>query len=249
MAHHPLDSNRWQLHHYATIDSTMDEARRLIDAGSALPLLVTADTQHNGRGRHGRTWTSPPGNFYGTLAQRLDLPKALWAEVSFVLGLAVHASLIRLGVPTVELRLKWPNDILWAGRKIAGILLESGPRDCIIIGIGINLQTHPPQTVFPADNIRHATGLDLAPALLWPVLAEEYATWTRLWQQQGFAPIRQAWLEQAVFLGQPITLRDDHAPAQSGIFHDLAADGALLLRLADGTVKTIFSGLVTPDQP
>jgi BirA family biotin operon repressor/biotin-[acetyl-CoA-carboxylase] ligase len=239
---HRLDSSLIARHYYSQLDSTQDEAIRLLEAGSALPLLVVADSQTGGRGRHGRQWLSPAGNLYCSLLLKPPVDLSRLPELSFIAALSLHAALSALGAR--ELRLKWPNDVLCDGKKIAGILLESAPQQTIVIGIGVNLVSHPAQAVFPATDLLAASGVKVQPIDAIERLLEEFAGLYDAWLRFGFEPLRQAWLGQAAFLGQNIQLRDPSGAGAgpSGVFVGLASDGALLLQTADGEVKNIFSG-------
>ena len=123
----------------------MDEARALALQGQATPLWLVADEQSGGRGRHGRSWVSPPGNLYATLLLPEPCAPAVAPELGFVAGTALHAAvslLIGLGPP--RLALKWPNDLLLDGAKTAGLLLEGlhvGGRFIVLIGFGVNISS------------------------------------------------------------------------------------------------------------
>ncbi|MEC7571593.1 MAG: biotin--[acetyl-CoA-carboxylase] ligase, partial [Pseudomonadota bacterium] len=129
------------------VDSTNSEASRLLAAGADHGLVVRADCQSAGRGRRGRTWVSPPGNLYCSLLARppISAPAPL-ATLTFVAALAVH-QLVRAALPAARtVALKWPNDVLVDGAKVSGILLEGqhgGAGPAVIIGVGINLASHP----------------------------------------------------------------------------------------------------------
>jgi BirA family biotin operon repressor/biotin-[acetyl-CoA-carboxylase] ligase len=147
-----------------------------------------------------------------------------------------------------DIRVKWPNDILAGGRKIAGILLESASIGgeapaWLAIGIGINLATHPDATEFPATSLRAlgATVPAADDALLH--LAGHFARWYEVWRGDGFAAIRDAWLARAAGLGTRIRARLTHEET-SGVFEGIDASGALLLRETAGTTRTIAAGEV-----
>ena len=139
--------------------------------------------------------------------------------------------------------LKWPNDVLLRGKKAAGILLESLSRDMLAIGAGINLAHYPQETEFPATSVAALTGL--APDLdgVMPRLAGHMAAWYEIWQTNGFAPVRAAWLQRAAGLHGPIRARLE-GREMIGVFEDLDQDGALLLRDPAGTLVRITAGEV-----
>lgn len=223
------------------VDSTNEEARRRALAGAAGPLWITAARQSAGRGRRGRAWAMLPGNLAATLLLRPDGGAA--AQLSFAAALAV-ADMAAHFAPGAAVTVKWPNDVLLDGRKLAGILLETGeaPAPWLAVGIGVNLAASPEGTEFPATSLA-ATGIAPPPpddALT--VLAARFAHWHRIWREEGFAPLRAAWLARAGGLGAPIRARLPHEE-RSGLFDGIDAEGALLLRDSVG-VRTITAGEV-----
>jgi BirA family biotin operon repressor/biotin-[acetyl-CoA-carboxylase] ligase len=216
------------------LDSTNAEALRLARAGADALTLVWAERQTAGRGRHGRTWDSPPGNLYCSLllCPRCALGEA--AQLGFVAGLAVAEALAALLATGVPVSLKWPNDVLLDGRKVAGILLESqtdadARLTALAIGIGVNVAVAPTDARFPATTLRAAgAAADVAPVAVLNGFARRFSVWLARWQAAGFAPVRSAWLDRAHGLGQAIAVRlgDERL---DGVFADLDAGGALRL--------------------
>ena len=135
------------LKRYDEIDSTNEEARRLAAAGEVGPLWLTATRQTAGRGRRGRSWEMAEGNLAATLLLRPDRPQGEWAQLSFVIAIAAADTMA--GFANARIALKWPNDVLADGKKLAGILLETanGPSPALAIGIGVNLAHFPPELV------------------------------------------------------------------------------------------------------
>lgn len=225
------------------VDSTNEEARRRAGAGEAGPLWITAARQTKGRGRRGREWVAPPGNLSATLLIRPGRPAAECAQLSFVAALAAADMLARY-VP--EPRLKWPNDVLVAGQKIAGILLETetaldGTAAWLAIGIGINLKAFPPETDLPATAVE-ALGVPApSPQDALLDLAAAFAKWYEAWRAEGFAAIREAWLSRAHGLGLRIRVRLAREEL-SGVFRDIDDAGALVLGLPGGVTRTIAAG-------
>lgn len=227
------------------IDSTNAEARRRAEAGERGPLWITARVQTAGRGRRGRTWETGSGNLAATYLIQSVRPPAEAAQISFVAALAV-ADLAAAFVPASLVSLKWPNDPLIAGRKAAGILVESGPHPAgglwLAVGCGVNLATPPEAAERPATAFaEHMRSPPPKPLDALEVLAEAFERWRDLWERLGFAPISEAWTTRAHGLGQPCTAR---LPAEtiSGIAEGLDADGALRLRTASGAVRRITAG-------
>ncbi|MCH8685343.1 biotin--[acetyl-CoA-carboxylase] ligase [Pedomonas mirosovicensis] len=234
-----------ELLHYPAVDSTNDEVIRLAQKGAPDGTWVVADEQTAGRGRRHRPWQSPKGNLFCTGLLRLTTEEEPVSQLSFLIALALYDTLAQWVEPA-RLKLKWPNDVLLDGKKISGILLESAgsgqPGDrWVAAGIGVNLAVHPDNTERPAISLAAA---GIAPPLPMAV-AERLATaidhWRGEWRQGGFAALRSAWLARATGLGSRIEVRLPETTL-FGVFSDLAADGALLLQLDSGAVKTIHSG-------
>jgi BirA family biotin operon repressor/biotin-[acetyl-CoA-carboxylase] ligase len=232
---------------YAELDSTNEEARRLAEAGGAEhgPLWITAARQTAGRGRRGRAWETPAGNLATTLLLRPDAPQGVTGQLSFAAALAA-AEMIQQFAPTAAVTVKWPNDVLAEGRKIAGILLEGGAQKdskaWLAIGIGVNLAHHPEGLAFPATSLPQ---LGIAPPscdAALTVLAVRFAHWYDAWMRDGFETLRKAWLGRASGLGAPITARLPNETRQ-GVFEGVDASGALLLN-EQGHVRAIAAGEV-----
>ena len=227
------------------IDSTNAEARRRAEAGARGPLWITAKRQTAGRGRRGRAWETGAGNLAATLLMVTDKPPAEAAQISFVAALAV-ADLASAYVPASLVSLKWPNDPLIAGKKAAGILIESGPHKdgglWLAVGAGVNLATPPVSPERPATAFsEHMQGIPPPPIQALSELAAHFERWRDIWARQGFAPIADAWTARAHGLGQPCTARlADETVA--GVAEGLDADGALRLRTAGGAVRRITAG-------
>ncbi|HEV8014358.1 MAG TPA: biotin--[acetyl-CoA-carboxylase] ligase [Stellaceae bacterium] len=238
----------YRLVSHERVTSTSDEAKTLAAAGAPAGTLVWSRAQSAGRGRQGRGWVSPPGNFYASLVLRPAVPIATAVQLGFVAALAVgDACLAR--APGAAISLKWPNDVLLAGRKLAGILLESqatasGALEWLVAGIGINLATYPVGIEYPATALS-ATGADVSAEAMLSALAAAFLGWYQRWRDgAGFATIRAEWLARAQGLGQPIRVR---LPARTldGIFAGLDSDGALLLDTAAGRQR-VAAGEVFP---
>lgn len=234
---------------FAEIDSTNEEARRLGEAEEVGPVWITAEVQTAGRGRRGRAWVSPSGNFMGTLFLRPQASPRKAAELSFVAAVAVHDAVDGLLPPPLRpgLKLKWPNDLLHDGRKLAGILLESSgiagsELAWLAIGMGINLAQHPDNVEFPATSLAALGVPGVTPDQALERLAAAFEARLRQWRDvQGFAAIREAWLTRAAGLGGPIAVRLADETFE-GVFEGLAADGALEVRLASGEIRRISAG-------
>ncbi|HUZ75095.1 MAG TPA: biotin--[acetyl-CoA-carboxylase] ligase [Stellaceae bacterium] len=222
---------------FERIDSTNDEAKRLAAAAAAEGTLVWAEAQSAGRGRRGRAWLSPPGNLYVSLLLRPRCGAGEAAQLGFAAAIAVAETCASFLPAAAAVRLKWPNDVLVGGRKIAGILLESssdarGGLDFLVLGIGVNLAAHPEAAEFPATSLA-ALGATVTPAAMLVPLAERLLAWYETWRGTGFAAVRAAWLDRAEGLGAPIRVRLASSEL-NGRFAGLDESGILLLDGAGG---------------
>jgi len=233
---------------YETIGSTNDELKRLAHEGAPEGLVVSAERQTAGRGRRGRNWVSPPGNLYASILLRPDCRPATAAQLGFVAALGAADALSELA-PRVDLRCKWPNDLLANGKKISGILLETemttgDQPDFVVLGIGVNLATAPTDTPYPATSLAAEGAPGIAPQAMLAAFVWHFAEWLDRWRQEGFAPIRKAWLAVAMGLGEPIQVRLER-DTLDGRFLDLDGDGALMLGTPDGS-RRIAAGEIFP---
>lgn len=238
----------FDLQYFASIGSTNVHLRELADKGAAEGRLIWAGAQHGGVGRRGRHWSSPEGNLYCSLLLRPDKSVAEAAQLSFVTAIALHEAVMSFLPLQTALELKWPNDILLGGRKLAGILLESKSRtngtvEWVVIGTGVNVASHPDVTDgLDAISLKTAGTTVSSGALL-----ERYATailkWYFLWLEQGFEPVRRQWLAHGHGLGKRLTVR---LPSQTfeGIFDGLDEKGVLQLRTDDGKIVPVSAGEV-----
>ncbi|MFO1188963.1 MAG: biotin--[acetyl-CoA-carboxylase] ligase [Alphaproteobacteria bacterium] len=242
----------YRLHALESIDSTNDEARRLAGSGAADRTVVVAAIQTAGHGRRGRSWVSPRGNVFCSILLRPAGPPASLAQLTFVAALATADAIAAMGVPARSVTLKWPNDVLLNGGKVAGILLEGswqqGASDgWVVIGIGINLAHHPDGLPYPVTSVASAggaTGLDRCLGSL--VAAIE--VWLGRWEKQGFAPIRAAWWDRANDRFGPIRVKLDDSELE-GRFAGIDHDGALILERPDGERRRIMAGDVLSARP
>jgi BirA family biotin operon repressor/biotin-[acetyl-CoA-carboxylase] ligase len=215
----------------------MDEARALLLAGGSAPFWLMAETQSGGRGRHGRAWASPPGNLHLTLALIDPCAPARGAELGFVAGLALHravAAITDLAPPV--LALKWPNDLLLGGAKLAGLLLEGTQvhgRFVVLVGFGVNLVAAPRDTPYPAVALIETVKPPPTPAAMQQAIAEAWTREAARWRQEGFAAVRARWLEVAAGLGQPARVRLANG-ACDGLMSGIDDEGQLVLETAEG---------------
>jgi BirA family biotin operon repressor/biotin-[acetyl-CoA-carboxylase] ligase len=225
------------------IDSTNAEGFRRA-AGIAGPTWILAGLQTAGRGRRARPWSSPPGNFHGTLVLKPKEPPEAVALRSFAAALALRDAFVGLTGLDSCFSLKWPNDVLCNSGKIAGILLESqglgGPDPVLCIGIGVNLIAAPdPSQVeagaTPPVSLLRETGLRVTPEAFLDALAPACASWEARFTADGFAPLRAAWLAHAARIGQGIRARTGEV-TREGTFETIDEHGNLILRTGEGTL-------------
>lgn len=223
------------------LDSTMAEAAR-IGPDLARPTWIMARRQTAGRGRRGRAWSSPNGHFAATYVYR---PRGTAAEAalrSFFAANAVYEALA-MNVDRDRLALKWPNDVLLDGGKVAGILLESvgtsTSLDWLAIGIGVNLidaPTNVRDAAFPPIGLEQAGGAPMDPDEFLSLLASNMETEERLFDTLGFDPIRKNWLRRAARLGEVITARTAREEI-TGRFETIDEAGQLVLDTSKGQVR------------
>jgi|DewCreStandDraft_4_1066084.scaffolds.fasta_scaffold00150_18 BirA family biotin operon repressor/biotin-[acetyl-CoA-carboxylase] ligase len=244
---------RFRLERHASLPSTNDRARTAAELGAPEGLWILADEQTAGRGRLGRSWRSPAGNFHGSLLLRPDRPLAECATLSLVAALAVAEAVEALTAGRLRPRVKWPNDVLVGRAKFAGILPEAiggadGSCDALILGIGVNLAHHPEDLGRPATSLpalgEPAPRVEIFLEALCGPLGARYAAW----REGGFAAVREAWLARAVGLGQPVRL------AVGGVVHegrlaDLGRDGSILLESPMGCLERFGTGELFLDPP
>jgi len=232
------------------VGSTNDEAKRLARDGAEDGTLVWALEQTAGRGRRGRAWSSPPGNLYCSLVLRPEVPPAEAAQLGFVAAVGLGEAIGALVPPLVPLHYKWPNDLLLNGRKLAGMLLESegthdGALDWLVLGIGANVASYPEETERPATSLHAAGAADATAERLLEGFARCFLARVDRWLEDGFEPIRAAWLARAAGIGETIRVRLEREEL-TGRFASLDADGALLLDTGAGrrrvTAGDVFLG-------
>ncbi|HVF93075.1 MAG TPA: biotin--[acetyl-CoA-carboxylase] ligase, partial [Sphingomonas sp.] len=183
------------------------------------------------------------GNLYASTLVRLRPADPHAATLALVAAVAIE-EVVRLLLPTRHdggrLRLKWPNDLLIDDAKVSGILLERAD-DAVVIGFGVNIAYHPDLPDRPTASLAEH-GVAITPADFASRLAEMFAAWLHHWRGEGLAPVRTRWLERAHPPGTELTARLPDGTATDGVFDGLDADGALILRLADGSRRVIHAG-------
>jgi BirA family biotin operon repressor/biotin-[acetyl-CoA-carboxylase] ligase len=230
-----------------SVDSTQTVAFALAERGAPDRTVVVADRQLAGRGRRGRVWQAPAGtSLLTSILVRPALPRALLATFSPTAAVATAEALER--VAAVAARVKWPNDVLVGGRKIAGILLESrsvaGAVAPLVIGIGINLaqREFPPELAGQATSVALETGRAVDRETMLATLLEAFDAWRARLETEGFGPVRERWRRLSDTVGRRVT-----ADGVSGTAVDLDADGALLVDVG-ALVKRVIAGEIVSNE-
>lgn len=232
----------------------LDQAR----AGDTGPLWIVSKKQESGRGRRGRVWETPEGNLAATLLVILHERLNQAATLGFVAGLALSDALqavapkgrLRIGVDAGSagrnrFELKWPNDVLADGAKLAGMLLESTvlPNDdlAVAVGIGVNVVAHPQGTPYPATSLAQL-GAATTAETLFLALSDAWVSNMALWDNgRGLDAIRRRWLERAAGLGSEVAVRVDGGVSR-GIFETIDEECRFVIREAGGRTVTIAAG-------
>ncbi|MGO4544929.1 biotin--[acetyl-CoA-carboxylase] ligase [Paenibacillus sp. 2TAB23] len=235
------------LHWFDTVESTQNLARAAAEEGAEEGTLFIAEQQVSGRGRMGRGWVSPRGKgVWMSMVLRPSVPIHFAPQLTLLTAVALCRSLKRL--TSLPIGIKWPNDLLIDGKKISGILLESAAEDerlrYVIAGIGISVNLE--QLDYPSELLDKATSLRISSGTKWDreaVIADFLKEWEQLYylyQEQGFGLIITLWEALSVSLGKSVRLITPQGDIV-GVPVGLDDSGAIRIKLADGTIKPVFS--------
>lgn len=241
----------WRVMHFDSLDSTNAALKRIVEQDDVHEgLVVWAGTQTAGRGRAGRTWSSPRGNVYVSILVAAPENTAHAPELGFVAAVAVRECILELprhNASEPKVSCKWPNDVLIEGEKVCGILPELATDDAkgswIVLGIGINLkavQLDPAAYPPTALSVHH---IDTTPAHALTVLTRSLHKWLGEWRGKGFASIRQHWLGCGPDIGANVAVGLPEG-AVSGAFMGLDEDGALLLDTRKGQRRIVVGDVL-----
>lgn len=220
------------LFHYTEIDSTNEAAKRLVEGGEALPAVLWAEKQTAGRGRRGRTWESPTGNLFCSILEPLRGDFAEAGRRSYLYGLAIGTA-INSVLPVPCAHLKWPNDVLINGCKVAGVLLETATCPItndryLITGFGVNVMSQPQGVKYHTTTLAAHEAQVTVEKLLATVL-EQLCLLDQLYRFEGFAAIRAQWRAQSAGIGEVVTVNLPNGVSMQGKFADIDDTGAMLL--------------------
>ena len=246
---------RWIVTRRNTLDSTQAEARRRCAAGLSAKTAILADCQTAGRGRGNRAWESAAGKgLWLSLILPVAAPLETLAQSTLVLAAAVREAAERAS--GVDLRIKWPNDLLHDGRKCCGLLAEADAQAnmrapgmpapvSLILGIGLNVNhledDFPESLRQTATSLRIVSGQECSRERILRHVLRSADRWFGLWTKKGFEPVRAAWLAANCTLGKRIVLPCGYGYAQ-GTARDLAPDGALVVLADDGALVRVDAG-------
>jgi BirA family biotin operon repressor/biotin-[acetyl-CoA-carboxylase] ligase len=238
------------------IGSTNTEAMARARQGERGPMWFVTTEQTAGRGRRQRAWVAPRGNLASSVLEVLDVSPAIAATMGFAFGLAHAAALQRVSIEAnlrlagsdqLDYRLKWPNDILVRGQKLCGLLVEAEAITdgglAVVAGIGTNIVAAPEGTPTPATSL-NALGVHVGAEELFAALSDAWVEFRGIWDRgRGFAEIRNAWLEHAFGVGEPVAIKTGTTTVQ-GMFDTIDDTGCLIVRTAEGKRMPITAGEV-----
>ena len=224
------------------VTSTSDLVFEAAKTGAPEGTAITASVQTKGRGRHGREWFSPQGNFYISVLLRPSRPRKDWPSLSLVSGLALYTAVAEFRDPS-DLGLKWPNDLLYQGGKTAGILLEAQD-DVVVLGCGVNLNAPPDQVEGWAPSaLNQSQNLDsVTKEGLLAGFDQHLTRCYNLWSQSGFAALKPEWLAASAHHQARLTIDQGQDTPLEGLFSDLSDDGRLCLRDDNGVDHVLSAG-------
>lgn len=244
-----MTRSRWSITAYDVLGSTMDEAALLAQRGAPSGTVVVARHQTAGRGRAGRSWIAPPdAALQMTALLRVERPPRSLGVLPLLVGVAVARAIETLA-PGLTCTLKWPNDVLISGRKVGGILLTSkvqGDQTTLLIGIGVNVLGEHDALPEGATSVAAEAGLAAAigPGDLLPLVLDELGAVYDRFRRGDWDGDLDEWRSRASFLNERVQIADA-GRTLTGTFVGVDWGGALLLRLADGSIQRIVAGDLT----
>jgi BirA family transcriptional regulator, biotin operon repressor / biotin---[acetyl-CoA-carboxylase] ligase len=245
----------YRLASFDQIGSTNAEAMSRARDGERGPIWFVTSEQTAGRGRRLRPWIAPRGNLASSILEVTEVSPAVAATLGFAAGLALEAALRTISVEAAlrsdgsdQLRfgLKWPNDVLAGGQKLAGILLEAEALQnglAVVVGIGTNVVAAPEGTPTPATSL-NALGIQIGAEELFKALSDAWVEFRGIWDHgRGFAEIRTQWLQRAAGLGERVAIQTGSATLE-GTFDTIDETGCLIVRTGEGKRVSVAAGEV-----
>ena len=237
------------LYAMADVGSTMDVARELADRSAPEGTCIVADRQSGGRGRSGRRWESPPGGLYASLILRPSRPSDEWPSLSLVAGLALAETVHQWC--RLDAQIRWPNDILIEGKKVAGILTETSvvtsdkrqvtsDKNFVVLGVGINATAEASELPDTATSLA-AWGVSCDSYRLAAAFLRRLEQRYEVWRTGGFASVRSAWLARSGLVGNMVSVA---LPSEEleGQVADVDERGRLVIRLDAGVQRACEVG-------
>ncbi len=240
--------NLGELCYVESLGSTNDDALAWAARGAANFSIIVADEQTQGRGRLNRMWTTPKGSAVA-MSVILRPDAAMREHLSRIVGLTALSVADACATLGLDAKIKWPNDILLNGKKLAGILIETvwcgDEADSLVVGIGVNVaraSVPPAESLnYPAASLEEALGaLPKREDIIFHILS----AFLRRREQLGAERLIQEWEEKLAFRGQTVQIRESGA-ARYGILDGLESDGSLRLRDEQGIVSVVRFGDVS----
>ncbi len=242
-------NRKFRIFNFEAIGSTQDQALRLYNESGNGNFIVTSNSMTEGRGRHGNIWLMGANNLAFSMLLSDQLENIDGYHLPFVVSIALYEVLELLIKRNIDISIKWPNDILLEGKKVAGILIETSinPRsrkfNYVNIGIGVNISTIPGLLDREITSISAYSELEIENNLIVEPLKAKILFWLDFVLIKGFDALKQKWMNYSKSVGSAITTTSDGIKI-TGIFDSLGAMGEMILRLPDGTKKTITTGIV-----
>ncbi len=238
-------SRGFRLHGHDTVGSTSTEAAQAAQAGDVGDVWFCALQQTAGRGRRGRPWQSPHGNLAASLLIVPDTDPAIAATLGFVAGIALNRALAEVLPDSARVALKWPNDVLADGAKLAGILLEAQKRPdgslAIVIGMGVNVVAAPEGLPYPATSLR-ALGVEVSAGTVFAALSDSWVDAIETWDRgRGIPQVLDLWRQSAAGIGAEVAVNRD-GDVVRGIFETIDEAGRLIVRANDNSRIAITAG-------
>ena len=227
--------------------STNEDIALLAKQNAGAWTVVQALEQNSGRGRHGKTWDSQRGNLFMSLLLRPAVGSRHWGELSFLSAVAV-ATILSEYINSQRIEVKWPNDVLINGKKIAGILLEvlnfGAKAPAVVMGIGINISKKPKEFEYPVTCIQDYKNEITSSDEVLTSLLHSFVHWFRIWENDGFDMIRTEWMKRAYKLDGTVEVEGKNGSLDKFKFKGIDAEGAMLLDDENGTRNLYRAGTV-----
>lgn len=242
--------HKFNLVMFDSVKNTNREAQKLSCNAERSSYVVYAKEQTDGKDRHGKTWSSPKGNFYSSIALHPTFTVQSGGQLALVISMAIKDALTDIfGINYAELKFQWPSDIMLNGKKIGGILLEASSTPFknipawFVAGIGVNLISHNEDSQYPTSSLKEEGFGEILGESLLNAFMTNFSKRYNTWHNRSFKTMKLEWLESAYGLNEPMSV---HFKGEviNGVFEGIDDDGALLLRLKDGQLKKIMSSEV-----